>query len=157
MATIQTYTFTLRVTDTNGNTLDIPQEINIDDGVVVANTRVGAWGNCSSSGGIVFDPSQSYNTELVGASTVEITGYYLPALTSGPAFNYPPSSDPVFVSLEGHTLVNVSVPLANNVPGMGAQWYVNFDNPIPEGVFLALISVDGVPSGVARIGNCGGF
>lgn len=90
--------------------------------------------------GITLDPSQDYNSELAGASTVEIVGYWPDAY----AYTYPPAIDPLPVDPDDYgTFVDLTG--SEVALTLDTYWEIAWQNDLPDGQFLALISVDGTP------------
>ena len=104
--------------------------------------QITLWGDRIGSGGIWIIASEAFNTAIVGATTVTLTGWYSPQY----AFTYPPDEYPLPVDPSGMTLNDVNVPMT--VDGGGSFGILKGDLPlgmqIDEAQWLVVVNVDGV-------------
>lgn len=105
------------------------------------------------AGGFKFDSTQTFNSEMAGASSVTVTGYYTPAVSMfNPLASYPPPSDAASVDLSAYTFVPASVALTES-----AGVFSRTDNgAIPSGRHIATVSIDGGDDVLAFINSAAG-
>lgn len=108
----------------------------------VPESVVSCWAGQVSAGGVMFLADASFNSELVGASNVSITGWY----SGERPFDYPPAIDPEPVDLAGYTLHSADVPLYPTEWALSPAWAADLSEcPMGIGQWLVTLDVDGTP------------
>lgn len=121
----------LRVVADTGNDAVIPD----------CRDLVVAWGYGPGAGGIAFDTTATYNTELSGVSEAILEGFYTPQFD----FDLPPEEDPKAVDLGDYAFTSASVSLISTI-GPDAIGIYRADLPEGmevEGRYLVKLRVDG--------------
>lgn len=100
-----------------------------------------AWGYGPGSGGIAFDTTATYNTELSGVSEAILDGFYTPQFD----FDLPPEEDPKAVDLGNYSFTSASVPLTSDIGHDSIGIYLADlpDGMAVEGRYLVKLRVDG--------------
>lgn len=100
-----------------------------------------------SSGGPGFDFTQTFNSLLMGASSVEILGYWPNAYPDEFGYGYPPSESPLEVETDDFgAYVELETPIALTVPESSDFWQTGTgqSGDLPTDIsFLVLMLVDG--------------
>lgn len=100
------------------------------------------WGVNTSTGGIAIDHTESFNSEVSGADSVSMVGWYSPEYS----YVYPPNEDPQPVDLSGyeeHQLEPIALTTSSG-PGTAYWWVDRSECPMDTGQWLVVLDVDGV-------------
>ena len=119
--------------------------------------EISLWGEGIGSGGPALNKTETFNAELVGATSVSIIGYWPNALV----FTYPPGTDPLAVTPDSYgtyTVLATAIDLSTSTGAGTNYWALGSQSAdLPAGGVLAVVLVNGTTYYLAAINNSGGF
>lgn len=107
----------IRLFADTGNSSDVPD----------CRDLITAWGFGPGSGGIAFDTTETFNSELAGITEATLEGFYTPQYD----FDLPPDVDPKPVDLGNYTFTPASIEMATDIEPDSIGVYLD---DLPEGM-----------------------